>query len=63
VADALLGGVRVPPVKISEALDVYANEIMAHEVVGKSQSQRRMWKKVKESDQQFCCPYRRQVHR
>ncbi|WP_292668290.1 DUF6538 domain-containing protein [Mesorhizobium sp.] len=48
VADALLGGVRVPPVKISEAFDVYADEIMAHEVVGKSQSQRRMWKKVKQ---------------
>ncbi|MES0096273.1 DUF6538 domain-containing protein [Mesorhizobium sp. M0019] len=48
VADALLGGVQVPPVKVSKAFDLYADEIMAHEVAGKSQSQRRMWKKVKQ---------------
>lgn len=48
VDGVLLGSISLPTVKISEAFKVYTDEIMAHELAGKSQTQRRLWKKVKQ---------------
>jgi len=46
-AESLLGGVEHPKVKISEALDVYLEQIAAGELSGKSREQRRGWTNVK----------------
>lgn len=48
VSEALLGAVSVPSIKVSEAFKIYTDEIMAHELSGKSRSQRRLWEKVKQ---------------
>jgi integrase len=47
VAKPLLGAVETPKTKVSEAFDLYCNEIVADELIGKSQLQRDQWKKVK----------------
>lgn len=47
VETAVLGGVDRPRVKVSEAFDIYCNEIAAVEIVGKSEEQKKAWKKVK----------------
>lgn len=47
VARPLLGMVETPKTRISEAFDLYCNEIVADEITGKSQLQRDTWKKVK----------------
>lgn len=47
VAKSLLGAVDVPKTTVSDAFDIYCNEIVADELVGKSKLQRDQWKKVK----------------
>jgi hypothetical protein len=37
---AALGGIEQPKVKVSEALDIFCNEIRAAELAGKSEKQR-----------------------
>ncbi len=46
-ADAVLGTVPPPEIKISQALEIYCAEIAISEQIGKSESQCRSWKKVK----------------
>ncbi len=45
---AVLGGVERPKVKVSEAFKVYCEEITAAEIAGKSEEQKKAWKKVKQ---------------
>ncbi|MCB1477099.1 MAG: integrase [Rhodobiaceae bacterium] len=47
-ARALLGGVPTPPTTISQAFDIYVDEIVADELLGKSAVQKAQWKKVKQ---------------
>jgi hypothetical protein len=44
---AALGGIEQPKVKVSEAFDVFCNEVRAADLAGKSEKQREQWKKVK----------------
>jgi len=46
-ADALIGAVKVPATTISQAFDIYCDEIVADELVNKSRLQKDQWKKVK----------------
>jgi integrase len=48
VETAILGGVERPKVKVSEAFKVYCEEITAAEIAGKSEEQKKAWKKVKQ---------------
>ncbi|ANN58698.1 integrase [Mesorhizobium loti NZP2037] len=43
----LIGAVDVPKTKVSDAFDTYCTEIVADELIGKSQVQKDQWKKVK----------------
>lgn len=45
---AALGTIDTPKVKVSESLRIYMEEIVADELVGKSENQKRNWKKVKQ---------------
>ncbi|WP_421912768.1 tyrosine-type recombinase/integrase [Mesorhizobium sp.] len=45
---ALLGAIEVPKTKVSDAFDTYCNEIVADELLGKSEVQKAQWKKVKQ---------------
>lgn len=45
---AVLGGIERPKVKVTEAFKVYCEEIAAVEIAGKSEEQKRAWKKVKQ---------------
>jgi integrase len=47
VSTAVMGGEQVPKVKVSEAFEIYCNEIVADEIAGKSSAQRKQWEKVK----------------
>lgn len=47
VETAILGGVEQPKVKVSDAFDIFCDEIRAAELAGKSEKQREQWKKVK----------------
>lgn len=47
VAKPLLGSVEIPKTTVSGAFDLYCDEIVADELVGKSQVQKDQWKKVK----------------
>lgn len=47
VAKSLYGAITVPKTNVSTAFDIYCNEIVADELIGKSQLQRDQWKKVK----------------
>lgn len=47
VGGALLGGVKVPKTTVTKAFDIYCSEIVADELVGKSEVQKKQWKKVK----------------
>jgi integrase len=47
VSTAVLGGEQVPKVKVTEAFEIYCNEIVADEIAGKSPAQRKQWEKVK----------------
>lgn len=46
-ADAVLGLVERPSVKISQAMDLYCEEIAVSELLGKSEEQKKSWRKVK----------------
>lgn len=46
-ADAVLGLVERPSVKISQAMDLYCEEIAVSELLGKSDEQKKSWRKVK----------------
>lgn len=48
VEDAALGKLEQPTVTVSDAFKVYCSEIMPHELVGKSERQRKDWRKVKQ---------------
>lgn len=52
-AEAVLGGAVPPPVMISEAFEIYCTEIAADEQLGKSESQKRLWKKTKNRGVQY----------
>lgn len=43
----MLGGIPVPATTITKAFDIYVDEIVADELIGKSKVQRDQWKKVK----------------
>jgi len=45
-AEALLGGVMQPPVRISEAFDIYCEQIASDELIGKSEVQKASWVKT-----------------
>jgi integrase len=47
VAPALLGAVEVPKTTISKAFDIYVDDIVAADLIGKSKVQRDQWRKVK----------------
>ncbi|MCR6672160.1 DUF6538 domain-containing protein [Devosia ginsengisoli] len=47
IADAALGLVKVPDVSVSDAFDIYFDEIAPAELRGKSAQQRADWRKVK----------------
>lgn len=47
IADPLLGAVDVPKTTVSKAFELYCDEIVADELIGKSQVQKDQWKKVK----------------
>jgi hypothetical protein len=47
VETAILGGVEQPKIKVSDAFDIFCDEIRAAELAGKSEKQREQWKKVK----------------
>lgn len=47
-AKALAGMVNAPPVSVNDAFDIYVDEIVSHEHVGKSAVQKAQWKKVKQ---------------
>ncbi|WP_017932542.1 site-specific integrase [Robiginitomaculum antarcticum] len=46
-ADAVLGLVERPAVKISKAMELYCDEIVVSELLGKSEEQKKSWRKVK----------------
>jgi len=46
-ADPLTGAVAIPKTTVTAAFEIYCDEIVADELVGKSQLQRDQWKKVK----------------
>ncbi|MEO9969178.1 MAG: DUF6538 domain-containing protein [Hyphomonadaceae bacterium] len=47
-AEAILGGTDRPQVKVSEALDIYFNEIALDDQMYKSENQKSSWRKTKE---------------
>lgn len=47
VTTPLMGVVNVPKTTINDAFNLYCEEIVADELIGKSQAQRDQWKKVK----------------
>lgn len=52
-ADALLGAVPPPPVTVSAAFEIYCSDIAASELIGKSETQIRAWKKTKRRGVQY----------
>jgi len=52
-AEAVLGGATPPPVLISEAFEIYCEEIAADELLGKSETQKRLWTKTKKRGVQY----------
>ena len=52
-AEAVLGGVEAPPLKLSEAFDLYGEEIAIDELLSKSEMQKRLWKKTKKRGIQY----------
>lgn len=44
---AIAGAIKVPAVSVSQAFDIYCDEIVPDELLGKSEAQRAQWKKVK----------------
>lgn len=52
-AEAVLGGLTPPPIKISEAFELYCSEIAIDELFSKSQMQKRLWRKTKQRGVQY----------
>lgn len=52
-AEALLGGLEAPPLRISDAFDLYCEEIAIDELLSKSESQKRLWRKTKQRGVQY----------
>lgn len=52
-AEALLGGVEPPPIRISEAFELYCIEIAVDELLSKSDSQKQLWRKTKQRGIQY----------
>lgn len=46
-AEALMGGAGEPPVRVSDALEIFINEIAIDDLMYKSEHQRYSWKKVR----------------
>jgi len=46
-AEALLGGVDAPEMRMSEAFEIYCDEIAVGELINKSENQKRAWRKTK----------------
>lgn len=46
-AEAVLGGVAPPPLLVSEAFEIYCDEIAVDELIGKSDMQKKLWRKTK----------------
>ncbi|MFA1624310.1 tyrosine-type recombinase/integrase [Rhizobium mongolense] len=44
---AILGGIAPPPVSLRRAFDIYVEEIVASEIIGKSEGQRELWLRTK----------------
>ena len=47
VVDAMLGTVVRPKISLSQAFELYCDEIASSELIGKSEAQKRAWRKVK----------------
>lgn len=47
VSEAILGAVEVPQVTVTQAFDIYCDEIVPDELINKSALQKAQWKKVK----------------
>ena len=52
-AEALLGGLNAPPLRISEAFELYCSEIAIDELLNKSETQKRLWRKTKQRGVQY----------
>ena len=52
-AEAVLGGVAPPPLKISEAFELYCSEIAIDELLAKSEMQKQLWRKTKQRGIQY----------
>jgi integrase len=48
VAEPLMGAVDVPKMTVTKAFELYCDEIVADELIGKSEVQKKQWKKVKQ---------------
>jgi integrase len=46
-AEAVLGGISPPPLKISQVFELYCSEIAVDELLSKSEMQKRLWRKTK----------------
>ncbi len=47
-AEAVLGGAQMPTVSITDALNIYCEKIALSELLGKSENQKKSWRKVKQ---------------
>ncbi len=45
--EALLGGATPPPVTVTQAFEIYCDEIALGDLLSKSESQKKLWKKIK----------------
>lgn len=52
-AEALLGGASPPPVSISEAFEIYCEQIASDELLGKSEVQKKSWIKTQKRGVQY----------
>ena len=52
-AEAVLGGLAKPPVLVSEAFDIYCEEIASDQLVNKSEAQKALWRKTKKRGVQY----------
>jgi integrase len=48
IGPPLLGAIAIPRTTVSEAFDIYCDEIVADELLGKSEVQKAQWRKVKQ---------------
>ncbi len=52
-AEALLGGIKPPPVTVSEAFEIYCTKIAIGDLINKSPAQQRLWRKTKNRGIQY----------